>query len=126
MTQTTTTHDPVNAPKHYTSGASSIGRPALKVLGFTDYEFEFECLDALHWRDESLWILKDAFVFCVVRYLWRAGLKDNAVQDLEKAGVFVRLAIEDKARQRPLDLRMLLDNLRIAIDTLLLSEKGEL
>ena len=93
-------HDPVHAPKHYTSGASEIGRPALKHLWFTEDDFQLECLEALH-KDNHQWILRDAFVFCVVRYLWRAGLKsDNAKQDLDKALFYINLAIIDQAGQR--------------------------
>ena len=119
MSTAQTEHDPVSKPKHYTSGASEIGRPALELLGFTDEQFKLECLDALHFSVKNLWILQDAFVFCVVRYLWRAGLKDDALQDLEKAAFYVRLAITDKARQRSLPTRAYLDNLRIAIETLI-------
>jgi hypothetical protein len=110
MTQTE--HDPVHAPKHYTSGASEIGRPALELLGFTDEQFELECLDALHFSVKNLWILQDAFVFCVVRYLWRAGLKDDLRQDLEKALFYIRLAIVDEAQQRSTDLKMRLSEMR--------------
>jgi hypothetical protein len=54
--------DLVNSPAHYTQGA-------------------IECIDAL----ESLGIAKD---FCrgnAIKYLWRLGHKDNALQDARKA-----------------------------------------
>ena len=106
-----TEHDPVSKPKHYTSGASEIGRPALKEIGFTADDFEIECLQALN-KDKHRWILKDAFVFSVVRYLWRAGLKDDLRQDLEKALFYIRLAIVDEAQQRSTDLKMRLSEMR--------------
>jgi len=94
-----TEHDPVHAPKHYTSGASEIGRPVLKHLWFTEEDFQLECLEALH-QDNHKWILRDAFMYSVVRYLWRAGLKDDEKQDLGKAMYCLNLAIVDEAQQR--------------------------
>lgn len=55
-----TTHDPVNHPKHY------IGHPS-----------GVECIQ-----------ITEHMNFCLgnaVKYIWRAGLKDNDVQDLKKA-----------------------------------------
>lgn len=66
------TADPVNHPAHYTSGG-------------------IECIDAIHA------MLGDAgfIAYCrgnAVKYAWRAGLKDDMVQDLEKAAWYVNRA----------------------------------
>jgi hypothetical protein len=58
------TNDPVNHPSHYTGHPSGI-----------------ECIQITEHMD-----------FCVgnaVKYLWRAGLKHNAVEDLEKAKWYI-------------------------------------
>lgn len=57
----TKVHDPVNYPKHYTDHPSGI-----------------ECIS-----------VAEVFTFslgCVIKYVWRAGLKtDNPIEDLKKA-----------------------------------------
>lgn len=61
-------HDPVNHPQHYTSHPSGI-----------------ECIDVTQHMN-----------FCVgnaVKYLWRAGLKGDAVEDLEKAVWYINCEI---------------------------------
>jgi hypothetical protein len=70
-------HDPVNSPSHYTSHPSGV-----------------ECVTiAEHWS------------FClgnVLRYIWRAGLKDGAdhIQDLEKAEFYLKREIARLKKQR--------------------------
>ena len=54
------THDPVNHPKHYTEHPSGV-----------------ECIEVTEHMN-----------FCLgnaIKYIWRAGLKEDAVQDIEKA-----------------------------------------
>jgi len=60
----TQSHDPVNRPTHYTSHPSGV-----------------ECIQIV-----------EEFNFCVgnaIKYLWRAGLKGDALEDLEKARWYV-------------------------------------
>lgn len=67
--------DVVNHPVHYTSHPSGV-----------------ECIQ-----------VTEHMSFCVgnaVKYLWRAGLKGNAVEDLEKARWYVDREIQ-RLRQRP-------------------------
>jgi hypothetical protein len=57
-------HDPINHPKHYTSHPSGI-----------------ECIQVTQYMN-----------FCVgnaIKYLWRAGLKGNAIDDLKKARWYI-------------------------------------
>lgn len=61
-------NDPVNHPPHYTAHPSGV-----------------ECIT-----------ITEHFPFCVgnaIKYLWRAGLKDDAMQDLEKAKWYVEREI---------------------------------
>lgn len=53
-------HDPVNHPSHYTSHPSGI-----------------ECIDVVEHYPFN--------VGAAIKYLWRAGLKDDAIEDLKKA-----------------------------------------
>jgi len=65
--------DDVNSPSHYTSHPSGV-----------------ECI-----------AITEAFNFNVgnaVKYLWRAGLKDDALQDLRKAAWYVQREIERRER----------------------------
>lgn len=58
------TEDPVNHPAHYTAHPSGI-----------------ECIEVV-----------EEFNFCVgnaVKYLWRAGLKGDAIEDLQKARWYI-------------------------------------
>jgi hypothetical protein len=58
------TNDPVNHPSHYTSHPSGV-----------------ECIQVTEHMN-----------FCVgnaIKYLWRAGLKNNAIEDLEKAKWYI-------------------------------------
>jgi hypothetical protein len=63
------TGDRVNHPKHYTQHPSGI-----------------ECIQ-----------ITEHFNFCVgnaIKYLWRAGLKDDTIQDLRKAIWYIEREIE--------------------------------
>ena len=58
------TNDPVNHPSHYTSHPSGV-----------------ECIQVTEHMN-----------FCVgdaMKYLWRAGLKNDAIEDLEKAKWYI-------------------------------------
>jgi len=76
----TTTFDPVIRPAHYASGA-------------------IECIDAIK---VALQGETDPFVAYlrgqVMKYTWRTGKKDDAVQDLEKAAFYLERAIAEKRR----------------------------
>jgi hypothetical protein len=65
--------DPVNHPKHYTQHPSGI-----------------ECIE-----------VTECLNFCVgnaIKYLWRAGLKDDTIQDLRKAIWYTEREIERRLR----------------------------
>lgn len=62
-------HDPVNHPKHYTSHPSGI-----ECIEVTRH-MNFNCGNA-------------------IKYLWRAGMKDAPIQDLEKAAWYIKDEIE--------------------------------
>lgn len=69
-----TEHDPVNHPAHYTSGPScECGRV-------------IECIQV---AERMSFALGNA-----VKYLWRAGLKGDELQDLRKASWYVQREIE--------------------------------
>lgn len=60
--------DPVNHPKHYTSHPSGV-----------------ECIQ-----------ITEHYGFCIgnaIKYLWRAGLKNDAVEDLKKAAWYINREI---------------------------------
>jgi hypothetical protein len=62
-------HDPVNHPKHYTGHPSGV-----------------ECIQ-----------ITEHMGFCLgnaVKYIWRADLKNDAVEDLKKAEWYIRREIE--------------------------------
>lgn len=66
---TTKQADPVNHPSHYTAHPSGV-----------------ECIQ-----------VTEHMGFCLgnaVKYIWRADLKDNAVEDLEKAVWYLKREIE--------------------------------
>jgi hypothetical protein len=74
--------DPINHPAHYTSGAARCpcGRP-------------IECIDITRHMD---------FVRGnVVKYVWRAGLKGSAVEDLRKARWYLDVAVAEAERPPP-------------------------
>lgn len=61
--------DPVNSPKHYNSHPSGV-----------------ECIQ-----------ITEHMNFCLgnaVKYIWRAGLKENSIQDLEKARWYIDRELE--------------------------------
>lgn len=63
------THDPVNHPKHYTDHPSGV-----------------ECIDVTEHMN-----------FCLgnaVKYIWRADLKHDAIEDLRKARWYIEREIE--------------------------------
>lgn len=62
-------HDPVNRPKHYTEHPSGI-----------------ECIQ-----------ITEHMNFCLgnaVKYIWRAGLKGDAIEDLQKAHFYIEREIQ--------------------------------
>ena len=70
--------DAVNHPKHYTSGA-------------------VECIEAIEsamTRVEFIGFLRGQ----VIKYVWRCTQKGTAVQDVQKAGWYLKL-LEEKLRQ---------------------------
>lgn len=67
------THDPINHPRHYTSHPSGV-----------------ECIQVV-----------EHFPFNIgaaIKYLWRAGLKGDAIEDLQKAEWYCRR--EQERRQQ--------------------------
>ena len=66
---TKTVNDPVNHPSHYTQG-------------------DIECIDAI-----KASMTPEAFIGYLkgncIKYLWRAGLKNDAVEDIRKAGWYL-------------------------------------
>ena len=68
-------HDAVNHPRHYTSHASGV-----------------ECIEVV-----------EHFGFCIgnaIKYLWRAGLKGDAIEDLEKARWYVDREIQRRRKEQ--------------------------
>lgn len=78
-------HDAVDHPSHYTSHPSGV-----------------ECIEVV-----------EHFSFCVgnaIKYLWRAGLKGDALEDLKKARWYIDREIRRRERAQtdqpmPVDLR---------------------
>ena len=70
--------DPVLSPSHYTSG-------------------DIECIDAIRSAlgegGFRAWCRGNA-----IKYLWRAGLKGDATEDLRKATFYTRMAAGDDPR----------------------------
>lgn len=67
-------HDPVNHPKHYTGHPSGI-----------------ECIQ-----------ITEHMGFCLgnaVKYIWRADLKNDAIEDLKKAVWYINREIEKRERK---------------------------
>jgi hypothetical protein len=65
--------DPVNAPKHYRSHPSGI-----------------ECIE-----------VTEHYGFCIgnaIKYLWRAGLKGDAIEDLKKSVWYIEREIEKRTK----------------------------
>lgn len=62
-------HDPINHPSHYTSHPSGV-----------------ECIEVV-----------EHYSFCIggaMKYLWRAGLKGDAIEDYKKAAFLINREIE--------------------------------
>lgn len=62
-------HDPVNHPKHYTSHPSGV-----------------ECIQITRHMTFN--------IGNAIKYLWRAGMKDSEIQDLEKAVWYIKDEIQ--------------------------------
>lgn len=71
----TVAHDAVNHPKHYTAHPSGV-----------------ECIQIVEHMGFSLGN--------AVKYIWRADLKHNAIEDLEKAEFYIRREIELRKKQQ--------------------------
>lgn len=69
----TPVNDPVNHPKHYTNHPSGV-----------------ECIQITEHMGFNLGN--------AVKYIWRADLKGNAIEDLEKAEFYVRREIERRKK----------------------------
>lgn len=69
----TTEHDPVNHPSHYCSSPSGV-----------------ECIDIAEHMNFNLGN--------ALKYLWRAGLKGDAIEDLEKSSWYIRREIQRRTR----------------------------
>ena len=81
MADQETKHDAVNHPRHYTSSPAKClqcGEP-------------IECIQVVEHQSFS--------VGNAMKYLWRAGLKDDAVQDLRKAIWYIQREIEKIERE---------------------------
>jgi hypothetical protein len=68
---TTVSHDPVNHPKHYTNHPSGV-----------------ECIQITRHMGFNLGN--------AIKYIWRADLKNDAIEDLEKAVWYIRDEIEKR------------------------------
>jgi Protein of unknwon function (DUF3310) len=69
-------HDPVHHPAHYTTHPSGV-----------------ECIDVVEHLSFN--------VGNAVKYLWRAGLKDDRTQDLKKAVWYVEREIKRLSKEKP-------------------------
>ena len=69
-------NDPVNHPKHYTSHPSGV-----------------ECIQITRHMGFNLGN--------AVKYIWRADLKNDAIEDLEKAVWYIKDEIEKRKCQEP-------------------------
>ena len=74
-----TKHDPVNHPQHYTSHPSGV-----------------ECIEITRHMGYNLGN--------VFKYVWRADLKGNDIEDLEKAVFYLKDEIELRKKQRQEEL----------------------
>lgn len=71
-----TEHDPVNHPKHYTTHPSGI-----------------ECIDVVEHMGFNLGN--------AVKYIWRADLKGNVLEDLQKARWYIDREIAKRQKVKP-------------------------
>ena len=67
------THDLVNHPKHYTAHPSGV-----------------ECIQITEWMGFNLGN--------AVKYIWRADLKNDAIEDLKKAAWYINREIEKRSK----------------------------
>jgi hypothetical protein len=88
--------DLVNHPPHYTSGISDFGRRVLVECFDVDAaDLDRECIDfILFFIDNSSYLSEaptgEGFLAGnAIKYLWRTGLKGDAVQDLRKAAFYL-------------------------------------
>ena len=70
-------------PEHYLA-ASVESRPLLALFGFSGDELEGDLFNALY-NPKHAWLVSNAYLFNVAKYLWRAGKKGSAVDDYKKA-----------------------------------------
>jgi hypothetical protein len=68
--------DNVNHPKHYTSSPAKCSKCGTKI----------ECIDVVQHMPFT--------TGSATKYLWRAGLKGNAVEDLKKASWYINREID--------------------------------
>jgi hypothetical protein len=73
LSSSSSVHDPVNHPKHYTEHPSGI-----------------ECIQITEHMSFSLGN--------ALKYIWRADLKNNAVEDLQKAVWYINREIEKRSK----------------------------
>lgn len=74
--------DPVHHPSHYTSG------PIHQACGEV-----IECIDVTEGKSFNLGN--------VIKYIWRAGLKGSAIEDLRKASWYLDREIDRLRRELP-------------------------
>lgn len=71
----------VNNPEHY-QGASPIGRRILlKTIAISAFELRGECIEYLEANPRY----SDFHMGNAIKYIWRAGAKGDAAEDLNKA-----------------------------------------
>ena len=83
----------VNHPLHYQS-VSQIGLPILEALGIPEATLKMECIEAI----ESLEATRrwNFNILNAVKYLWRCGMKGDAIKDLRKARWYLARHLESK------------------------------
>lgn len=84
-------------PNHY-RGASNYGRKYLYQLGFADgWNTDLFTAVERHYPE----LLRDAYLFSAIKYLWRVGVKGDPIPDVYKALDYLRLWLDTK-NERPL------------------------
>jgi Protein of unknwon function (DUF3310) len=73
-------------PKHYQSCAEDT-RGIVTLLGIPPQWHDTECIQVI---EQLAHIRQDYHVNHAIEYLWRVGQKEDAVQDLEKAKVYLQ------------------------------------
>jgi hypothetical protein len=71
--------DPVNHPSHYTSSPAHCGCGA--------------CVECIQITEHMGFCLGNA-----IKYIWRADLKDDAIEDLKKAAWYINREIERRQK----------------------------